>query len=145
MNTKAEQQTINLHHPLHTDTPATAVVLGHWMESARVIGYELQFPDGHRCQLKFSEIDELRSGIITENFRKLVNHIEDRGDFEGRKVEVESATAKYWLDGDEYLIKYNKKDGEPTKVSCLGQPGAMHPWDDKAPWSQVNCKGGSTT
>lgn len=55
---KNEVKIIYLLHPIQK-VPAAAQRVGYYTETAKVIGYELQFPDGHRCQLTYAEIGHL--------------------------------------------------------------------------------------
>lgn len=58
VKTKNEVKIIYLLHPLHK-VPAVAQRVGYYTHEAKVIGYELQFPDGHRCSLTYAEIGQL--------------------------------------------------------------------------------------
>ena len=55
---KTEVKLIYLLHP-NEEVPAVAQRVGYYTEAAKVIGYELQFPDGHRCHLTYAEIGDL--------------------------------------------------------------------------------------
>ena len=58
MTIKTEVKIIYLLHP-NERVPAVAQRVGYYTEAAKVIGYELQFPDGHRCHLTYAEIGDL--------------------------------------------------------------------------------------
>lgn len=55
---QTEIKVIYLLHPVK-QIPAEAQRIGYYLEAGRVVGYELQFPDGHRCKLTYAEIGEL--------------------------------------------------------------------------------------
>lgn len=57
---KTEIKIIFLNHPLH-QLPSVGKRVGWYHKNGRAVGYELQFPDGHRCKLTFEEIRELMS------------------------------------------------------------------------------------
>lgn len=58
MTIQTEIKMIHLLHPIER-VPAEAQRIGYYLQAGRAIGYELQFPDGHRCKLTYAEIGEL--------------------------------------------------------------------------------------
>lgn len=58
-------KTKSLMHPV-LRVPAIADVVGDWMKNGRYHGLELQFPDGHRVKMSFSEIGEAQAALETE-------------------------------------------------------------------------------
>jgi len=55
---QTEIKVIHLLHPIQR-APAEAQRIGYYTQAGRAVGYELQFPDGHRCNLTYAEIGKL--------------------------------------------------------------------------------------
>ena len=63
--TQKSTHIIYMNHPVH-DTPSVAERVGYYYEGIKVVGYELQFPDGYRCKLRYQEIKVLKVAVTTE-------------------------------------------------------------------------------
>ena len=61
--TKNSTHVIYMQHPVH-HVPSVAERVGYYYEGIKVIGYELQFPDGHRCKLRYAEIRALKAAYV---------------------------------------------------------------------------------
>ena len=66
--TKNSTHIIYMNHPVH-DTPSVAERVGYYYDGLKVIGYELQFPDGHQCKLTYQEIRVLKAAYVGEGER----------------------------------------------------------------------------
>ena len=56
---------IYMNHPVQ-DVPSVAERVGYYYEGIKVVGYELQFPDGYRCKLRYAEIRALKAASVRE-------------------------------------------------------------------------------
>ena len=63
--TKSSTHIIYMNHPVQ-DVPSVAERVGYYYEGIKVVGYELQFPDGHRCKLTYREIRVLKVAYVRE-------------------------------------------------------------------------------
>jgi len=57
------KKSYDLIHPLH-GVPAVATQEGYWRENGRAVGLILQFCDGHRTSMTYSEIEAAQTMAV---------------------------------------------------------------------------------